>query len=247
MRVDAAYTDARPLDARLDQRRMTPLDGTLHQARLDLADRIDDADVRRDVNHPQLRRYQHHRDLVHVGQVGEQLGVAGVLVATGVQGFLVQRRGADRIYLPGLGQLHRTGDETVGSVPGDGRQHAERQVCRNHIKVDAVDDTLLVASLGRGLDPANLDLGLDDVAGLLQAPGIADHQRAALLVDHGVGQALDDDFRSDTGRIAQGDSNDGEIVAHVAFTLTQLMCVLCRSGGARRDRELAGCRRHPPW
>jgi hypothetical protein len=49
-RVDAAHANARSGDTSLDQYRVTALNGALDQARLDLADRVDDADVSGDVN-----------------------------------------------------------------------------------------------------------------------------------------------------------------------------------------------------
>ncbi|MNV85143.1 hypothetical protein D3C71_1790750 [compost metagenome] len=99
------------------------------------------------MDHPQLRRHQHHRHFVDVGQVREHFGVAGVLVATGVQRFLVQRRGADRIDLLGLGQLHGAGDVLIGGVTGNRRQLAERQIVGDQVEVDAIDDAGLVARL----------------------------------------------------------------------------------------------------
>ena len=86
-------------DAGADERLVAAPDGALDQPRLDLRDRVDQADVRRDVDDPQLRRRQHHRDFRRAGQRGQQLGVAGEDVAAGVQRLLVERRGADRVDL----------------------------------------------------------------------------------------------------------------------------------------------------
>ena len=123
------------------------------------ADRVDDADVGRDVNHAQLRRHS-IIDTSRRGQVREHLGVAGVLVAAGVQRFLVQRRGADRVDLIGLRELHGAGDVPISSVTGDGRQLAERQVVGDQVEVDAVDGPRLrtmpgapSSTIGTGTSP----------------------------------------------------------------------------------------------
>jgi hypothetical protein len=87
-------------------------------------------------------------------------------------------------------------------------------VVGDQIKINAVDGAGFVTRLGGVLDPAHFGAAADDHVGLLQASGIADHQRATLLVDDVVGQALHDDFRADTRSVAHGDADDGEVVAH---------------------------------
>jgi hypothetical protein len=130
----------------LIKRRVATFDGALHQTRLDLADRVDDADVGGDVNHAQLWRHQHHRHFLDVGQVREHFSVPRVFVAPRVQRFLVQWRGADRIDLPRLGQSHRTGDVLISTIAGNRRKLPNGRVGRNQVQVDAVDDSRLVLS-----------------------------------------------------------------------------------------------------
>src|SRR3989344_5600775 len=55
MRIDTAYADAWARDTGLDQRRIAALDGALDQPRLDLADRVGDADVWRGGGYPPVR------------------------------------------------------------------------------------------------------------------------------------------------------------------------------------------------
>ena len=76
MRIDAADADLRLGDAGTHQHLMSARDHALDQARLDLLDRIDEADMRGDMNDAQLRRYQHHRHFRRARQMRQQLGVA---------------------------------------------------------------------------------------------------------------------------------------------------------------------------
>src|SRR5471032_1132579 len=215
--VDAAHADARLGNTRLDQRGIAAFDGALHQARLDLADRVDNADVGGDVDHAQLWRHQHHRHFIDIGQVREHFGVAGVFVATGVQRFLVERRGADGVDLFGFSQFDGASDVLIRGVTGNRRQLSERQVVRDQVQVDAIYGARLVQRFGGVLDATDRGAAVNDGVRLLKTARITNHQRTALLVNDVVGQALDDDFRPDARGVAHGDADDRKIVTHEAY------------------------------
>ena len=82
---------------------------------------------------------QHHRHFLGAGQVGEQLGVSGVDVPGGVQGFLVQRCGADRLHFAAHREFAGDADVFVRGVPGDRRQLAPGEILREQVEVDDVD------------------------------------------------------------------------------------------------------------
>ena len=69
VRVDSAQTDARPRDARADQRVVSAPDGPPDEARLDLRDGVDETDVGRHVDDPDLRRGEHHRHFLGAGEL----------------------------------------------------------------------------------------------------------------------------------------------------------------------------------
>jgi hypothetical protein len=124
---------------------------------------------------PELGGRQHHRHLVGAGQLGQEFGVAGILVAGGVQGLLVQRRGADGVDLASDGQLGCSFDETVGAHAGCGRQLAERQVRRDAVQVQAVDDTGTKGRLPRAGHRPHLQVHAGDLQGPAQPAGIPDN------------------------------------------------------------------------
>ena len=80
---------------------MAAANGSLDQARVDAGNRIEQSDVRRAVDHTKPGRGQHHRYLSGVRQRREDLGMARIQVSTRAQGFLVDRRRADRVDLAG--------------------------------------------------------------------------------------------------------------------------------------------------
>jgi DeoR/GlpR family transcriptional regulator of sugar metabolism len=98
MRVNAADGDARTCDTGADERLMSPLDRPVNESWLDLLDHVEQADVGRDMDDPYPGAGEHHRYFWGAGQIGEHLGVARVLVPGHVQGFLVQRGGADGVH-----------------------------------------------------------------------------------------------------------------------------------------------------
>ncbi|MDF2599832.1 MAG: hypothetical protein K0Q54_2655 [Methylobacterium brachiatum] len=207
MRVDGTDADLRLSNAGLHQHRMPAGDDALDEAGLDPRDRVDQADMGRDVNHPELRGDQHHRHFRRPGEVRQHLGVAGKLVAGRVQRLLRQGRGADALRLSRLHDLHGRRDAAIGGLAGDRGQLPERQVLGDAFQVDALDRIRAEgrrARVGERIDP---DRGPDDAARLPQAPGIADHQRLADRVDLRVRQRLHDDLWPDASGIAHGDGD----------------------------------------
>jgi len=97
VRVDRADRDPRRGDAGADQCIVSAPDGPFDQRRIDPGNRVDQADMRRAVNHPQVGCRQHHRDFGRGGQRCQQFRVPGIPVAGRMQGLLVQRRGADGV------------------------------------------------------------------------------------------------------------------------------------------------------
>ena len=130
-------------------------------------------DVGADVDHLQLVGDEHHRVVFRAGQVGQDLGVPGILVAGEVHGLLVERRGRYRPDAPRARQLRRPLDVAEGRVAGPRVELAERQVLRQVGLGDHI--------YGARLEPRVLGFG-DDVhaqrqveqpRGALQNPRVA--------------------------------------------------------------------------
>jgi hypothetical protein len=121
MRVDREDTDLRIRDPGPAHGLVPAANRALHQAGFDLRDGVDEADVRGHMDDPDLRRRQHHRHLLGAGQVCQQFRVAGKHVAARVECLLVERGGADRVDVPGDGELAGDSDVVVRGVAGDGR------------------------------------------------------------------------------------------------------------------------------
>ena len=70
---------------------------------------------------------EHHREVVDAAQLGQQLGVAGIVVPGPVQRLLVQRRGGDRVDLAGQRQPRRPRHGVVGRLAAAGVERARRR------------------------------------------------------------------------------------------------------------------------
>ena len=88
-------------------------------------------------------RVEHHGVVVDAADVGQQFGVAGILVPGAVQRFLVQRGGGDGVHLAVQSQAVAADHGIVGRLAGPGvelpRPHAQRLVgpagnARNHVR-----------------------------------------------------------------------------------------------------------------
>ena len=179
MRIDGADADLRIGDAGPHQHLMSARDHALDQTGLDLLDRIDQADMRGDVNDAQLRRDQHHRHFRRTGQMRQQLGMTGIFMSGRMQRFLGERRGADALRQTRLHHLHGFLDIAIGRLAGRRRHLAERQIVRHQLQVHALHGfrrEVRVLGIAQRID---LKRHADDPAGGAQAVGVADHQRMA--------------------------------------------------------------------
>ena len=204
----------------------------LDEAGLDAFDRIEQPDVGRHVDHPEPWRDEHHRDLGRPGQVSQHLRVSREPVTAGVQRLLVQGSGADGVCPPGDDQFDRPCDVSVGGVAGQRRQRAEGQVGGDQAKVHAVDTAREERRLVRIGDGPDRQRDLDDLSGPSKAAGIANHERAARLVEGRVGEALHDDLGADAGGVPHRYRNDGS-VHHMSS---------CAASAASRRRVAASSR-----
>src|ERR1700677_3388892 len=100
MRVDAANTDARMRYSGSVHSFLGSRDRAFDQARFDPGNRVDQADMRGYMDHPELRGGEHHRDLGRSGQFREQLGVTRINVAAGMERLFIERGGANCVDLP---------------------------------------------------------------------------------------------------------------------------------------------------
>ena len=92
--------------------------------------------VGRDVADPQPVVHQHHAAALAAGELGQDLGVAGVAVAGQMQRLLADRRGHDGVDRTGDGESHGALDRGVGEAARLGAE---------------------LARLDRGLGPRRLD------------------------------------------------------------------------------------------
>jgi hypothetical protein len=122
MRVDATDADARIFDAALHECGVTARNSAIDQTRLDFSDGVDETDVRGDMQNTQLGSHEHHGDFRRAGQMREKFGVAGKLVAGGMEGFFIQRRGANGTNLAIESQLRRDRKILIGRFSGLGRE-----------------------------------------------------------------------------------------------------------------------------
>ena len=85
----------------------------------------------------------------------QQLGMAGIFVAGGMQRFLGERRGADRLCEAGLHDLDGLLDVAIGGVAGDRRHLAERQIVRHVLQIEALHGggiKVRIFRLGQSID-----------------------------------------------------------------------------------------------
>ena len=164
------------VDAAAAQRVVPEADHALDAPGVDRLDRVDQPDVRGDVDHAQRRGGEHHRVVGGAGQLGEQLRVARVAVAREVQRLLVERRRADRVDLAREREGDRALDRPVRALAGVRRQLAERQPWVDQAEVEA-GDRALRDGIGRALDGDDLRLAPEHLGGGAQARRVADHDR----------------------------------------------------------------------
>ena len=74
-------------------------------------------DVGGDVDHLQLIGIEHHRVIFAVGEVRQQFGMAGIVMARQMQRLFVQRRGGNGFHFPRHRQLGGATHAAVGQIP----------------------------------------------------------------------------------------------------------------------------------
>ena len=165
--------------------------------------------------------------------MGEQFGVAGEQMAGGVERFLVQRGGADRLYPTRQRKRGRAFDVTVGGLAGNGGHDAPREIGWDVGEVDDIEPNRRRFAGGRVVDAAgdlidsvdvvdsvdvidsgdvvdSVDVGVQpaQTCGQHEPGGIADHDRAAHRGDVGAGKCLDDHLRTDAGGVTHRDRDE---------------------------------------
>ncbi len=163
-----------------------------------------------DVDDPQLLAHQEHREILRVGEPGQDLGVPGVLHARGGERFLVDRRGDDAVDRAGLTEPHAGLDVGVGGAAGLGADRGLRQGGRIHVgQVEALDCARLEAACVDGFDRVQPKRRPEQRQGRLHDRPVADDHRLARRRDLGPPQRLGDDLRADPGGVAHGDAEHG--------------------------------------
>jgi hypothetical protein len=180
-----------------------------HQSRLDPGDGVQQADVGGDVDDPQPGRREHHRDFRRPGEMGEQFGMPGIAVPGGVQRLLAERGGADGVGFSRHHQLAGALDVAEGGFARDGGDLPEGEVGGHQVQVDHLDRAVLEPRSCRAVHRADGEGRAYQGSRLEQPASIAHDQRPAHGIDLGMGQAAHDDFRTDAGRVAHGDEDDG--------------------------------------
>ena len=139
VRVNSADGDPGRSDARFFQRLVGQGYHLVHPLRINHPDCIEDADMRGHMNHTQLGGREHHRIVLGIRQLGQNLGVARVEMAPFVQGFLVQRGSADRIDFLCFRQLNRPLQETKSGIACLGRYLSKRQIGGEQVEIETID------------------------------------------------------------------------------------------------------------
>jgi hypothetical protein len=173
------------------------------------------------------------------GQPAEQFGMADVLDAGGLEGFLVDRGGGQRVCLIGLAQRHRPFDEFVGGAAGRRLHLAERHPFGVHIgQIHQIDDARLIPTPSGVGDDLNLQIQAGDPQGPAQGARLADHQRARVGVNRWIRQRLDHDFRADAGDVAQRNADNA--ASHVVYLngrVDEVVRVARTAGGIPRPGQ----------
>ena len=96
--------------------------------------------MRGDVAHAHVAvSQQHHRAVARTGEVGEQFGVAAIVVAGEVQRFLADRRRADGVGDAVEREAHCGRDRVISDAPALGRRLAGRDGDTSGVDVEETD------------------------------------------------------------------------------------------------------------
>ena len=210
MRVEPGDRDPGPGDTERPAGVMGNLDDILDSLRCDARDRLFQGNMGADVDDAQVRADQEHADPLRTGPLGQQLGVAGVVVAGQMHGGLVERRGDDRVDLPCHGQVAGTENVGDGGRSGGGGLLSNRDAVGGRVlHVEQRHASRSICPVGGVLDQVELRGLPQPGRGALQDAPVPDDKRPAAPEDVRVGECLQHDLGTDPGRIAHGDRQDG--------------------------------------
>jgi len=145
----------------------------------------------------------------------------------GPQRFLIDGGCGHGIDLSGIRQLDRFGDVFEGCLTAQGRNFAGGKsfgICIG--QVDQVQYAGLIHDLVRACYRMDAQRQLADLHGSGQNPLVTDDQTNGRFLDLLVGDRLDDDFRTDTGWIAHGNSNQWFV--HIGPRFSQIDWIIIK-------------------
>ncbi|MCD6058862.1 MAG: hypothetical protein K0Q89_2392 [Thermomicrobiales bacterium] len=165
-----------------------------------------------------------------------------------MHGGLVERRGDDRVNLPGQSQIAGAEDIVHSGRSGGGALLADRDaVGRRVLQVEQRHASGLVGARFRIRDNGELREVSEPARGSLQDAPIPDHEWPAALEDNRMGQCLHHDLGTDPGRIAHGDRQQGSgVFTHadrVPESLMRRPPCRRRSAHSENARHLVRCTR----
>ena len=161
-------------------------------------------------DHPEVASGQHHGKLGGLGLLRQKLGVARIVVARQLHGNLADGRGNHSRHLLRQRQINGGEDITHHGRAGGRGGAAVFQVMGGQLgQGHEVQGSQLIAPRLRAVRQVDFQGRVQGQAGPLQGGQIADDEGTAHLVNMGVGQGFDDDFRPHSHRIAQGQGQNG--------------------------------------
>ena len=175
--------------------------------------RLGERDVRGEVEDVEVAGREHEAEVLHAELVGQQLGVAGPLVAAGLHRRLVQRSGHDAVDGAVAGETAGLDHEAVGAVPGDRAQLADGAPRRARGRSATARSAPGRSPAARGSSTTRTASGSSPArrAPARIASASPDHDRHADRAQLGVlQQRLRGDLRTDPGDVAEGQGQDGQ-------------------------------------
>ena len=126
--IEAGDADAGALDAEAQAGFVGELDDGEDAVLGDGVAGVAKGDVGGDVDDAEIVRGEHHGEIVGPGEVGEDFGVAGKVVAGEDEGFLVDWGGDGGVDFAGEGEVDQGFDGAESGVAGQGGDFAEAEV-----------------------------------------------------------------------------------------------------------------------
>lgn len=135
---------------------MGQFDDGIRSFRVDALNGLDQSHMRRQMNDPQVRGRQHHREILGIREISQNFGVTRIHMSALMQSFLVQRSRADGMDLPLLRQIDGSGQKLKSGISRDGRYLAECKVSRHEVQINDVYGAELVCCFGWLLNGVHL-------------------------------------------------------------------------------------------